>query len=233
MIAREGWPFVIASFAFHLALVSAGVTMGLSVLVLLAVLLLPVTFFIIFFFRDPDRHFESEPNILVSPADGKVLSVTPNSTDAAGFESATKVSIFLSVFDVHVNRLPCNGRIETWQHIDGQFAVAWADKASHLNERTEIVINSESGHRLFLKQIAGMVARRIVCNLSDGQTIKAGDRFGMILFGSRVELYVPDDSELLVKAGDRVKGGETVMGYLPKAETRPAAAEQEGTDAEL
>lgn len=126
-----------------------------------------------------------------------------------------KISIFLSIFDVHINRIPASGRIDYVKYNPGKFFAAYKDKASQLNEQTEIGITTEAGHKIVVKQIAGLIARRIVCKLREGDAVSVGNRFGMIRFGSRAELFVPVNSKLQVETGEHVKGGQTVIGYLP------------------
>lgn len=216
MIAREGVLLIIVGLAATAVVLLAAVRWDSKVILVFAAVIALLTVFTVFFFRDPDRTFEYQPGILVAPADGKVLSVeTIQHHDFIGGE-ALKVSIFLSVFDVHVNRIPADGVVEFVRYNPGKFLPAFRDKASELNEQTEIGFTTTDGYRIVVKQIAGIIARRIVCRLKAHDTVKTGDRFGMIRFGSRTELFIPVGSRLVVAKGDYVKGSETVLGFLPE-----------------
>jgi len=214
MIAKEGFGAILIGLALTtvLMLSSAWLENGpLSVLAFIAALL---TLFTVYFFRDPERRCPRESGQLVAPADGRILGVERiDRHDFIGGE-AIKVSIFLSIFDVHINRIPADGRIEYVKYRPGKFFKAFLDKASEENEQTEIGIATELGRPVVVKQIAGLIARRIVCRLTEGDRVDAGARFGMIRFGSRTELFLPVDADVRVKKGEHVKGGETVIGYL-------------------
>ena len=188
--------------------------------VLLSYLLIAVTlyiFIILFFFRDPDRSVPDNPRALVSPADGRVIAVDENIPDY--FRGSKKrVSIFLSMLDVHINRVPVDGKINRVDHRSGRFRAAFTEKAALENEHTIIEIENSYG-KIGFCQRAGMIARRIVCNLKDGQTVQRGERFGMIRFGSRVDLYLPENVSISVSKGARVTGGETVIGEFSANES--------------
>ncbi len=169
------------------------------------------------FFRDPERFPPQKAGSLVSPADGKVLSITETEAPAAAEMGASiKVSIFMSVFNVHINRVPAAGRIVGIFYRPGKFFSANLDKAAEENERNLIVMDDEQGRRLAFVQIAGLIARRIVCFVEPGEAVEKGQRCGLIRFGSRVDLYLPPAAEIDVSPGQHVKAGETVIGYLPK-----------------
>jgi len=207
VIAHEGYPFII----FSLVVTVFVAFFGISWLIILFAF---ITFFIIWFFRNPERYFQEEEKILISPADGKVIKIEDvevNGTISGRFK---KISIFMNVFNVHVNRAAYSGKIETINYLEGKFFSANLDKASLDNERNEIMIRSEDGHSIWMVQIAGLIARRIVCWVNVGTTIKKGERFGLIRFGSRVDVYLPEDSQISVKLRDNVKAGQTVLGYL-------------------
>ncbi len=214
MIAREGLPFIFIGFVFTLILIWIAVKWDNWPTFALSVVFGILTLFTTFFFRDPERSIELQPNMLVAPADGKIIEIDtiPNHPFVGG--ETIQVSIFLSVFDVHVNRIPANGTIDYVNYNKGKFFAAFEDKASELNEQTEIGMTTESGQKIAFKQIAGLIARRIVCRLTPEQSVTGGDRFGIIRFGSRTDLLVPIDSRITVEVGDRVKGGETPMGFL-------------------
>ncbi|MCL6495488.1 MAG: phosphatidylserine decarboxylase family protein [Ignavibacterium sp.] len=162
------------------------------------------------FFRDPERITPSEDNIVVSPADGTVLFVKEVIDEKFLNGKAKQISIFMSPLNVHVNRIPISGTVEYLKHYEGEFIAAFEDKASERNERTEIGITSEKGKVLFT-QIAGFVARRIVCDLKVGDKVKIGERFGMIKFGSRVDILVPNTWQEKVNKDDKVFAGETIL----------------------
>lgn len=164
--------------------------------------------FATWFFRDPDRRPPDDPALLVSPADGRVLDVRRVQEDDMLGEPATRVSIFMSPLDVHVNRSPVTGVIERVRHTPGRFHAAFADKASDENERTAVVL-AGGGRRYLVVQIAGAVARRIVCRRVEGEALERGERYGMIMFGSRVDVYLPLDVRVRATPGLRVRAGTT------------------------
>jgi phosphatidylserine decarboxylase len=214
-VAREAWPFLAGELAVSLVL-------ALAVRPAAGLVGLPLLACTAWFFRDPDRCCPGRPGELVSPVDGRVLRA-----------GGGRVSIFMSVLDVHVCRAPLGGRVQTVEHTPGRFLAAFRDEASEMNERLAIRLATASGP-LTLTMVAGLVARRIVCRVRPGQSIAAGDRVGLIRFGSRVDLALPAGAELTVGRGDRVRGGETVIvrlgrSYAPGAEARPLAAAAEAS----
>jgi len=234
MIAREGFLLIGIGLVLTVLLLMGAVRWSNALFFVLSLIAGILTIFTVYFFRDPDRVCPDEPNILLAPADGKVVAID-TLADAPFIESpAIRVSIFLSVFDVHVNRVPASGRVEYVKYNPGKFLAAYEDKASLVNEQTEIGMLSDNGCKLVFKQIAGIIARRIVCQLADGQQVGAGERFGMIRFGSRADLIVPVDSDIRVRLGEHVAGGSSVIGYLPE---RTGSAREEmkaqGSDVEL
>lgn len=232
MIAREGLPFILGGLVVSVILILAAVRYDSRWLFSFGIVATLLTLFCIFFFRDPERSFTAEPRMLISPADGKVVQIKRIDDHPFIGGPATQVSIFLNVFDVHVNRIPTDGVVEYVKYNPGKFLAAYDDKASEVNEQTDIGIRSSDGHRLVVKQIAGLIARRIVCRLNEGDTVSIGNRFGLIKFGSRTDLIVPEDSRIDVAVGDRVKGAETVIGYLPTtaATTVPVELKEEHGD---
>lgn len=204
-IAREGWPFILPPLILVALLWGGGWQVG-GVVVLVAAALVAG------FFRDPPRDVPKGEGLLLAPADGTVVQVTRYPGHELQ-EPATQISIFLSVLDVHINRAPFPAVVEKVEYRPGTFRVAWQPEASAGNEQNVIVLKAPEG-RLVVKQIAGLIARRIVCRVTPGQKLEAGERIGMIRFGSRVDLIVPARAELSVKRGDRVKGGISVMGAL-------------------
>jgi phosphatidylserine decarboxylase len=218
-ILDDGWRFI-AMFALVTFLAA------LTGLAWLFWPLMVVTLWSIFFFRDPPRGVPQDDDILVAPADGLVQMVSeavPPAELGLGSAPLTRVSIFLSVFDVHINRAPCAGTVEVVDYRPGKFLNAAADKASEDNERMAIALRRADGRSIGCVQIAGWVARRIVCTIKPGQSVAAGERFGHIRFGSRTDLYLPAGARLLVAKGQRMIGGETVMAEVdaPNAAPRP------------
>ena len=168
--------------------------------------------FVTCFFRDPERHIPNEPNVIVSPADGKITEIITEKEPING-ELCKRVTIFLSVFNVHVNRVPIAGTIEEIRYNPGKFLAAFNPKASMDNEQNIILINNGKTH-VFVKQIAGLIARRIVCWPKKGDYYESGQRYGLIRFGSRVDILLPETAKLSVACGDRVSGGKSIIGYL-------------------
>jgi phosphatidylserine decarboxylase len=162
------------------------------------------------FFRDPERTPPSKENIIVTPADGKVLFVKKIQDENFFKGEAYKISVFMSPLDVHVNRIPISGKVELLNYYEGKYVAAFEEKSSELNERTEIGISSPLG-KVFFTQVAGFVARRIVTDLKIGQEVKIGERFGMIKFGSRADIIVSTDWTPMVKQDDRVTAGQTIL----------------------
>jgi phosphatidylserine decarboxylase len=205
-VASEGWPFI-----FPLAIVTALLfAFGWKNVGFVSLLL---TLFVLFFFRDPDRSVPEGKGVVVSPADGKVIVVKDIYEPDYLKQDVKQISIFLSVFNVHVNRTPYGGTVEAVKYNPGRFHVASVDKASLDNEQTAMVIVNGKD-KILVKQIAGLIARRIVCHAKPGDTLKTGERYGLIRFGSRVDIFLPKDAELKVKVGDRIKGAQDIIGVL-------------------
>lgn len=179
----------------------------------LLIVIVPFFIFCLFFFRNPARvcpQAQNDSQIIICPADGKIVDIVhKNEQDLDGYE--WKVSIFLSPLDVHVNWLPVSGIVEEIAYRPGKFVVAYAPKSSDINERNDLVVRNEQG-TFMIRQIAGIIARRICCWVKPGDFLKAGNTFGMIRFGSRVELFLPESIALSVSRGERVYGGKTVLG---------------------
>lgn len=219
-ILKDGWRFIA---------IFAAVTF-LAALTGLAWLFWPMmvlTLWSIYFFRDPPRGVPQEDGLLIAPADGLVQMIAeavPPAELGLGEQPLTRVSIFLSVFDVHINRAPCAGTVEVTAYRPGKFLNAAAEKASEDNERMAIALRRADGRLIGCVQIAGWVARRIVCYIRPGQVVAAGERFGHIRFGSRTDLYLPPGARLLVTVGQRMIGGETVMAELDPVVGTPRPA---------
>jgi len=206
-VASEGYPFI-AVFAF-ITLVFA--LLGWSFLTLL---LLGLTLFTVYFFRNPERCVPQEAGAVVAPADGRVIFVGEVMEERYFQARAVKVSIFMSVFNVHVNRVPCSGKVVDMFYNKGEFFNASLDKASLQNEQAGMLIEADSGQRLLVVQIAGLIARRIVTYPVVGDLLERGRRYGLIRFGSRVDVYFPQGTDVLATVGDRTVAGETVLAYL-------------------
>jgi phosphatidylserine decarboxylase len=175
------------------------------------------TLFCLYFFRDPERVTPARPGVLVAPADGRVVATalaTPPPELGLGIEQRWKVSIFLSVLNVHVNRIPISGVVTRIAYHHGAFVSAALDKASELNERNALAIRLTDGHEIAVVQIAGLIARRILCDVREGDPVTSGQRFGIIRFGSRTDLYLPAGLRPLVDIGQTMIGGETVIAEL-------------------
>ncbi len=205
-IASEGWPFIIP-----LAIVT-----GLLFVFgwkNTAAISFVITLFVLFFFRDPERIVPEGRGVIVSPADGRVIVIKNIFEPTYLKQEVKQISIFLSVFNVHVNRSPLGGMVETVKYNPGKFHVASVDKASLDNEQTAMVI-ADGGKKILVKQIAGLIARRIVCYAKPGDRINAGERYGLIRFGSRVDIFLPKDVDLKVKVGDRIKGARDIIATM-------------------
>ena len=206
-IAKPGYPFIGAA-AFVTAVVAV---LGMKVLALSALL---VTFGICMFFRDPDRVIPDDETAVVSPADGRILLVESLHDERFYGGDCTKISIFMSVFNVHVNRIPFSGRIEQVRYHPGKFFSANLDKASADNEHNAVKLRTASDDVLWFVQVAGLVARRIVSGLQPGHVVVRGQRFGMICFGSRLDVYLPAGYRTSVSVGDNVSAGHSILGYV-------------------
>jgi phosphatidylserine decarboxylase len=206
-VAKEGYPFIVAAAGLALVAFAAGWWWGGSGFGLLAALFLG-------FFRDPRRVSPQENGLIVSPADGRLVKVTEREDQKSSGERGTRLSIFLSPLDVHINRAPVKGRVEEVEYRKGRFFAAYTEKASE-NERNSLKIVDPRGEKVRVVQVAGFLARRIVCYVKPGDQLEIGQKFGMIMFGSRVDLLLPEGARIEVTEGQRVRGGETVIGRLP------------------
>jgi phosphatidylserine decarboxylase len=205
-VAAEGWPFILPLAAVTVLLFAVGWKNT-------GVVALALTLFVLFFFRDPDRTVPPGDNVVVSPADGKVIVVKDVYEPHFLKQDVKQVSIFMSVFNVHVNRIPLPGTVETTRYNPGKFLVASVDKASLENEQMAMVI-ARGTTKVLVKQIAGLIARRVVCYAKPGDAVRKGERFGLIRFGSRLDIFLPKNAEIKVKVGDRVSAGRDVVGVL-------------------
>jgi phosphatidylserine decarboxylase len=211
---RRNSPIVLEGFVFILPLLVLTVVFASVGIKSLALLFLVLTLFVTNFFRNPERVIPTDTNAVVSPADGRVLKIEEVEEQGLITGKCKKVSIFMNVFNVHVNRTPYTGTVKTIRYEEGKFFNASLDKASSLNERNSVLVQTSDGREILTIQIAGLVARRIVCWAKEGMNIERGERFGLIRFGSRLEVFMPVDTEILVKVGDKVRAGETKIGSL-------------------
>jgi phosphatidylserine decarboxylase len=209
MIAPEGWPFVLGGAAFAVVVYLLW-PRGIP----LAALGILLSLFSLWFFRNPDRTPPPGTGIVVSPADGRIVYAGDSPPGRYALVAGKRVSIFMSGVDVHVNRAPVSGRVAEVRYNKGAFHLASVDKASLMNEQNGVTIVTPEGRTVTYVQIAGMVARRIVCDLKEGDAVLQGQRVGMIRFGSRVDLYLPAEVRLSVAAGGRVRAGESVIGVF-------------------
>ncbi|MDC0902273.1 phosphatidylserine decarboxylase [Gammaproteobacteria bacterium] len=210
-IHPEGWKF--AGILFITSMILLYLTMP-TVLVTTGFLL---TFFVLWFFRDPERDTPQDLNSIISSADGKVCLIDeayPPEELSMEAEKMKRICVFMNVFNVHVNRSPIQGRVENIVYKKGQFLNASLDKASDKNERSSLILNSENGAKIIVVQIAGLIARRILSFISSSDQLNQGERFGLIRFGSRVDIYMPLDAVEKCKVGDKVVAGESILAAL-------------------
>jgi len=204
-LAREGYPFII----FFAAITVITLLFRLNTVAAVALLL---TLFMLYFFRDPDRVTPPAPDSFYSPADGKIIKIEESTEDEILKETALKISIFMSPLDVHINCVPCEGTVLDVKHFPGRFFSAFKDDASKYNEHITMMFDCSGHGRIVVKQIAGSLARRAVCRVKPGDRLQQGERYGMIKFSSRVDIFLPIDTTVKVKINDKVKAGETVIG---------------------
>jgi phosphatidylserine decarboxylase len=214
LIAKEGWPFIIGSLVLSIL---TAIWCGWWSLPLWA-----LTVFVVQFFRDPARDIPTGPEDVLSPADGRIV-VLEKTTDPYRGVNALKISVFMNVFNVHSNRCPIDGKVERVDYFKGSFLNASVDKASVQNERNAVLAVTNTGRPVTFVQVAGLVARRILCYVNAHDILHRGNRYGLIRFGSRVDVYLPEDATALVAIGDKVRASSTVLATLP-LHAPPAAA---------
>ncbi len=212
-VAREGFSFIVpmAVASLFLGLMGWGYAAGVFC---------ALTIFVIYFFRNPTRVPPASERAIVSPADGKILEVTSYLENRFLNRETLKISIFMSLFDVHVNRSPITGKVIRRVYSPGKFFAAYADKSSLLNEQNALLLSSGDGFEVLFIQIAGIIARRIVCYPRQGDHLEKGQIFGMIRFGSRVDVFLPPGVDIQISVGDHVRAGQTVLGYRSVEETK-------------
>jgi phosphatidylserine decarboxylase len=206
-IARPGWPFIFTATFVTFVLALAG--FGIAALISMA-----ATLFICCFFRDPDRVTPKTQHAIICPADGKVVFTGIVETNTFLPGRCMKIGIFMSVFNVHVNRTPLTGRITNISYFPGKFMPADRPAASTKNEHNAVTLETEAGKKICFVQVAGLIARRIICYAKEGDMMTAGQRFGIICFGSRVDVYLPADAKIKVRKDDKVTAGTTILGYM-------------------
>jgi len=207
-IERDGLVFIVPTVAVSGVLFLLRFPLSGTAVLLLAA-------FVVYFFRDPEREIPAGERLILAPADGKIVAIKPFPDWKGPFgEPLVRISIFLSVFDVHVNRAPMAALVQEVTHSPGQFRVAWDEEASQANEQTLVRFATPDGD-VWVKLIAGLIARRIVCRVTPGQKVEAGERIGLIRFGSRVDCILPEAAVLRVRRGQTVKGGSTILGVIP------------------
>jgi len=217
MIAREGYSNIAFVVVFGIAIsILGGLYIEHWIVNGIYALSLALVVFILFFFRDPDRETPDDDSLIISPADGKVVMVKEVDEDIYMKSKAIQISIFLSPLNVHVNRVPASGTIEYVKYHPGVYLMAWDERASSMNERADFGLKLNSGVKVFFRQITGFLARRIVYSITEQDEVKAGSRFGMMKFGSRMDVLVPGEVEVSVKEGDRTVAGESVLGRIKK-----------------
>lgn len=207
-VAKEGIIFILP-----LAIVS--ILLWIIKINSAAIIFSLLTIFVVYFFRDPERWIPREEKAILSPADGRVIQVDSCVEERFLKGPALKVSIFMSLFDVHINRIPFSGKIVDLLYQSGKFFRANLPKASAINEQNALFLEAADGTRLVFIQIAGLIARRIICWVRRGDEVAKGQRFGLIAFGSRVDLYLPAQTRLVTQIGQKVLGGQSILGFLP------------------
>ena len=207
-VAKEGMIFILPLAAITVFLWSLRFPIPAGFFSLL-------TLFVIYFFRDPERSIPPEEKAILSPADGQVIQVEHCVEERFLKGPTIKISVFMSLFSVHVNRIPLTGRIADSSYFSGKFFSANLDKASSANEQNALLLETLDGMRVLLVQIAGLIARRIVCWVDKGDRVVRGQRFGLIRFGSRLDIYLPPNIRVQAQPGQKAYGGQTILGYLP------------------
>ncbi|MDO8747137.1 MAG: phosphatidylserine decarboxylase [Thermodesulfovibrionales bacterium] len=221
-LAPEGYPFIVGSLTIT-------VIIGILAKIWVALIPLLLTIFMFYFFRDPEREIPEGEGLFVSPADGKIILIKNAGKDTlppipsllrGGGEGEKdtdrgfiEISIFMSPFNVHVNRAPCDGKIKGVQHNKGKFMAAYKDEASFKNENIEMTLKTKYGD-ILVRQVAGYVARRAVCRANAGDSLRRGERYGIIKFSSRLDVYLPEETAIKVKLCDKVKAGESILGLI-------------------
>jgi phosphatidylserine decarboxylase len=212
MIARPGLRIILPTLLVAILLLTGGLHFESFSLLVVFWIVFIFLLFSIWFFRDPDREIPEDGNLVVAPADGKVVALNAEEDDLVG--KATRISIFMNLFSVHVNRFPCSGVVKQIKYYQGQFKAAMKPETSFENERNLVTVESPQIHYRY-SQIAGVVARRIIATVKVGDELATGQRCGLIMFGSRVDLILPEKVKVQIKVGDKVKSGLSIIGVIP------------------
>jgi len=220
IVAREGWPYIGLAFVVALAVSLVGGWWSIPLWL--------IALFVLQFFRDPPRDAPAGERLVLAPADGRVISIETVRDPYAGNRETVRVSVFMNVFNVHSNRSPVDGRLERVEYFPGSFVNADLAKASEHNERNALLIRAEDGSLVTCVQVAGLVARRILCYVKPGDVLHRGQRFGFIRFGSRVDVHLPPGSRLFVGVGEKVHATASPLAELPMVAEAAAAAMQAG-----
>lgn len=216
MIAREGYSNIAFILGFGISIsVIAGIYAPSWLAYLIYIISGTLAVFILFFFRDPERVSPENMQLILSPADGKVVQVQQVEENLYLKGRATQISIFLSPMDVHVNRVPASGTIEYVKYHPGVYLMAWDERASNMNERADFGLKHQTGLKIFFRQITGFLARRIVYHIKEGDQVSGGERFGIMKFGSRMDVLLPEGVEVKVQKGDKTVAGESILGKIP------------------
>ncbi|MFH0919416.1 MAG: phosphatidylserine decarboxylase family protein [Fibrobacterota bacterium] len=210
-MAKEGLGLVMSLLVVIIIFLVGFLKSGSTAVFVYLLIAITLATFTMYFFRDPKRKIPQEPGLFVSPADGKVVEIVEDEHPYTG--KARRVSIFLNVFNVHVNRVPAAGTVEYFKYYKGKFLAAWDHKASLDNEQSQVGLRCGK-HKILVKQIAGLIARRIVCRAREGNEYARGERFGLIKFGSRTDLFLPLEAEVRVNVGDKVAGGSSIIAVV-------------------
>jgi len=214
--AREGWPFIAGALVLTIAAYALALTLRSWPLWLVAFVITILTLWCAYFFRDPERTGPRGERLVIAPADGRLLMITDVDEPRFIGGRATRISIFMNVFNVHVNRYPVGGRVDFTWYNKGKFLNAASEKSSLENEQMSVGVTTPSGERILTRQIAGLIARRIVTYSRVGDIARQGDRFGIIRFGSRVDVFLPPDAHVLARLGDHTIAGETILAELAR-----------------
>lgn len=215
MLAREGYATIVIVILFSVIVCFfGGYYLDHWIENVIYLLMFGLTLLTISFFRDPDRTAPEGDDLIISPADGRVVLIKEIEETIYLKGKATQISIFLSPLNVHVNRNPVSGKLEYLKYHPGEYLMAWNPHASELNERADFGVLHSSGTKIFFKQITGFLARRIVYHINEGELLKAGERFGIMKFGSRMDVIVPSNVEIKVKTGDLTRAGESIVGVI-------------------
>ncbi|MEX0661729.1 MAG: phosphatidylserine decarboxylase family protein [Balneolaceae bacterium] len=214
MLNKEGYATIAVVFIFSFTAAYGATFLPVWITYIIYAALAALCLLVLYFFRDPERTSPDDDSLIISPADGKVVLIQEVDEPEYMKGKATQISIFLSPLNVHVNRNPLNGKLEYLKYYPGKYLMAWEDHASDQNERAHFGVKHSSGMKMMFKQITGFLARRIVYYVEEGEQLKAGERFGIMKFGSRMDLMLPDNVEIKVKKGQNTVAGETIIGEI-------------------